>query len=95
MLLIIIARNNNSFIQPFGDWQLQYDIAVAGDTESMAARGKNEDNLWLWQFNDNDNSDDEIKHDDCIDEGGLKKNDGGLVGVKALRGLSVKCEVRG
>ena len=74
MLLIIIARNNNSFIQPFGDWQLQYDIAVAGDTESMAARGKNEDNLWLWQFNDNDdNSDDEIKHDDCIDEGGLKK----------------------
>ena len=95
MLLIIIARNNNSFIQPFGDWQLQYDIAVAGDTESMAARGKNEDNLWLWQFNDNDNSDDEIKHDDCIDEGGLKKNDGGLVGVKALRGLSVKCEVSG
>ena len=74
MLLIIIARNNNSFIQPFGDWQLQYDIADAGDTESMAARGKNEDNLWLWQFNDNDdNSDDEIKHDDCIDEGGLKK----------------------
>ena len=78
---------NHSFIQPFADRQPQYDIADAGDT----ARGENADNLWLWQFKDNDdNSDDEIKHDDCIDEG-----NGGLVSVKALRGLSVKCEVSG
>ena len=56
--------------------------------------GKSADNTDHDNSND-DNSDDEIKHDDCIDEDVLKKNDGGLVSVKALRGLSVKCEVSG